>query len=211
MFEEIGREMGDLEAWCDANGLRWIVGVDEAGRGPLAGPVYTAAVALDCRELSADWIGPLDDSKKLEEAVRERCYEEIRGQAAAWAIESCGPEVIDEINILQATRRAMARSVERVCEALEEPVGCVFVDGNVAIDVSARHRTLVKGDARSYAVAAASILAKVARDRVMAEAHEEWPVYNFASNKGYPTQDHRRALQEHGPCPIHRRSFSGVE
>lgn len=208
--EQIGEEIGDLEGWCRRQQMRWIVGVDEAGRGPLAGPVYAAAVALDTDALSTDFIERLDDSKKLEESQRTEAFDLIREQAPASAISFSSPETIDEINILQATRRAMTRSVEEVCQALAEPPACVFVDGNVEIDIAQSQRTLVKGDGRSWAIAAASILAKVARDEEMRRHHERWPAYNFASNKGYPTAEHRRALEEHGPTPIHRRSFAGV-
>lgn len=208
--EQIGDGIGDLEGWCRRQSIRWIVGVDEAGRGPLAGPVHAAAVALDLENLSEEWVDRLDDSKKLEESERIETFDVIRQQAPACAISFSSPETIDEINILQATRRAMKRCVEEVCQSLGEPPACVFVDGNVRIDVAQNQRTLVKGDGRSWAIAAASILAKVSRDEQMGEYHDRWPAYNFASNKGYPTAEHREALREHGPTPIHRRSFAGV-
>ena len=208
--QSIGEELGDLESWCEGQGLQWIVGIDEAGRGPLAGPVYAAAVAVDVTQLEASWIDRLDDSKKLTEEAREAAFDEILGSAPAFGVAERSPQVIDEVNVLQATRQAMAEASEAACEKLTEAPDFLVVDGNVTIETARRQRTLVRGDARSYAVAAASILAKVSRDRVMVEYDEQWPVYNFASNKGYPTKEHRRALRESGPCPIHRRSFGGV-
>jgi ribonuclease HII len=213
-FEGIGRDPGDLERWCRRRDVRWLIGVDEAGRGPLAGPVHAAAVALDCQALFAadvpEWLARLDDSKRLEDHEREAAFQKVKELAPAWSIQTASHDQIDELNILEATRHAMAQAVEQVAAAIDGPVGWVFVDGNVGIDVSYPQRALVKGDGRSWAIGAASILAKVSRDRVMVEAHERWPAYDFSSNKGYPTAAHRRALESEGPCPIHRRSFNGV-
>jgi ribonuclease HII len=213
-FEGIGHDPGDLERWCRRRGVRWLIGVDEAGRGPLAGPVHAAAVALDCQTLfSADvpeWFQSLDDSKKLEAEDRLAACERIQEETPAWSIETASHREIDAVNILQATRRAMAEAVEGVVSMIDGPVDWVFVDGNVGIEVSHPQRALVGGDGRSWAIGAASILAKVSRDRVMVDAHESWPAYDFSSNKGYPTAAHREALKSRGPCPIHRRSFNGV-
>lgn len=208
---EIGDEIGALEQWCRDREVDLLVGVDEAGRGPLAGPVHAAAVALDAGRLEGDWIARLDDSKKLTQTEREEAFDAIRASAPAWAIADRSPSVIDEINILEATREAMMEAVEAVVETLAEAPGGLFVDGDVQLPTRLRQRALVEGDGRSYAIAAASILAKVSRDRVMVEMGAEWPGYNLASNKGYPTPDHREALEERGPSPIHRRSFSGVD
>jgi ribonuclease HII len=213
-FEGIGREPGDLERWCRQRDVRWLIGVDEAGRGPLAGPVHAAAVALDCDALFAaevpEWLASLDDSKRMEAHQREAAFPKVQDLAPAWSIQAASHDQIDAMNILEATRHAMAQAVEEVAGSIDGSVGWVFVDGNVGIDVSYPQRALVEGDGRSWAIGAASILAKVSRDRVMVEAHERWPAYDFSSNKGYPTAAHRRALESKGPCPIHRRSFNGV-
>ncbi|MFP4596867.1 MAG: ribonuclease HII [Persicimonas sp.] len=210
LFEASEPTIGELERWCVDQGYRYIIGVDEAGRGPLAGPVYAAAVAVDLHALDAPWLELLDDSKKLEQTAREDAFELIETSALAYSINSSDHRVIDEINILQATHRAMEAAVTEVCDQLEQPPDCVFIDGNLPVKIDLPQRAVVKGDARSKAIAAASILAKVSRDALMRRHHEQWPQYNFASNKGYPTGEHRRAVEAHGPCPIHRRSFSGV-
>lgn len=210
LFDNAEPAIGDLEAWCQRQGYRTIVGVDEAGRGPLAGPVHAAAVAVDLTELDASWLERLDDSKKLEQLEREEAFAQIRAEAPVYGIAESDHSVIDEINILEATRRAMKLAVAQVCRELDTEPDCVFVDGNSPIVIDQPQRTVVKGDARSLAIAAASILAKVSRDEVMVEHHRRWPEYNFASNKGYPTGEHRRAIATHGPCPIHRLTFGGV-
>lgn len=202
--------IGELEQWCVTQGYRFIVGVDEAGRGPLAGPVYAAAVVLDLHALDAPWLELLDDSKKLDAARREEAFELIQASAPAFSITFSDHAVIDEINILQATHRAMEAAVAEVCEQLDDRPDYVFIDGNMPVKLAMPQRAVVKGDARSRAIAAASILAKVSRDEVMARHHEQWPEYGFASNKGYPTKTHRAAVAEFGPCPIHRLTFGGV-
>jgi len=214
LFEEAGgidEDPGALERWCADRGVDWIVGVDEAGRGPLAGPVHAGAVGLSTEALGGPWLELLDDSKKLEESARKEAFEEIRRCAPATAVAAASSERIDEVNILEAAREAMREAALEACGQLDEPVDCLFVDGDTPLDVTRRQRTLVRGDARSYAIASASILAKVSRDRRMVEYGREWPAYGFDTNKGYPTEKHRRALAERGPCAIHRRSFSGVE
>ncbi|MGM0556866.1 MAG: ribonuclease HII [Myxococcota bacterium] len=211
LFEKTEPRIGELEDWCISRGHRWVIGVDEAGRGPLAGPVHAAAVAIDLQDIEAEWLSLLDDSKQLDREQREDAYELIREHAVAWSIETSDRAVIDDINILQATHRAMEQAALAVGAALEAPPDYVFIDGNmpvVALDM--RQKAVVKGDARSLCIAAASILAKVSRDAVMREFHEHWPEYGFASNKGYPTRQHRDAIVEHGPCRIHRRTFGGV-
>jgi ribonuclease HII len=202
--------IGAVERWCQHHDIRWIVGVDEAGRGPLAGPVYTAAVALDVRAIDGDWLEALDDSKELEPEHRDELFEQIPRRVPACRITSSDRSVIDEINILEATRSAMKEAVASVDTTWEATLDRVFVDGDTRIDIDHRQQTIVEGDGLSYAIAAASILAKVARDRFMIECDERWSAYGFASNKGYPTPDHREALERHGPCPIHRRSFGSV-
>lgn len=202
--------IGELERWCVGRGHRYIVGVDEAGRGPLAGPVYAAAVLLDLEALDTEWLEELDDSKKLSDAQRSQAFDKIQKSALRFGIAQSDHQRIDEINILQATFRAMERSVEAALDGFDGRVDCVFIDGNKTVNLRRPQRAVVKGDARSRAIAAASILAKVSRDRVMREYHAKWPVYGFDSNKGYPTRAHRDAVKEFGPCAIHRRSFRGV-
>jgi len=180
-------------------GFAFICGVDEAGCGPLAGPVYAAAVILD----PAKPIAGLNDSKKLTEKKREALFPEIQEKALAWAIASASEQEIDEINILQARLLAMRRAVEQ----LQVKPDCAIVDGNRDPNLPAETLLLVKGDALSASVAAASILAKVARDRVMLELDARYPVYGFAKHKGYPTKDHMEAILEHGHCPAHRVTF----
>ena len=201
--------LGGVEHWCVEHGLAPVVGVDEVGRGPLAGPVCAAAVVLD---LSADWswFELLDDSKKLSANAREVAAEQIREHAMAWAVAWRPPHVIDEINILQASLRAMEEALAAVCASLPTAPMRVFVDGKQKIITTVPQQTLIKGDSRSFHIAAASILAKVARDELMERAHRYWPEYGFDSNKGYPTQPHRKAVAEHGPCPLHRLTFGGV-
>ncbi len=184
----------------DAPGL--VAGVDEAGRGPLAGPVVAAAVILDERQP----IAGLADSKKLSAKMRERLYDEIRAKALCCAIAEASVAEIDQLNILQATLLAMRRAVE----GLRLKPGKVLVDGNriPVLDVVAE--AIVRGDALVPAISAASILAKVHRDRLCEALHAQYPVYGFAVHKGYGTGLHLQALQAHGPCDAHRRSFRPV-
>ena len=179
-----------------------VAGVDEAGRGPLAGPVVAAAVILDPLQP----VGGLDDSKRLSAARREALYEQIRRQALAWSIVQIAPAQIDELNILRATLLGMRQAVE----GLSPPPRLVLVDGNRAPDLACETRTIVGGDALEPAISAASILAKVERDRLMIEYHRRHPCYGFDCHKGYPTPDHLRRLAEFGPCEIHRKSFAPV-
>lgn len=184
----------------DTPGL--VAGVDEAGRGPLAGPVVAAAVILD----DLNPIQGLADSKKLTAARREKLYDEIRAKALCCSIAEASVEEIDQLNILQATMLAMRRAVE----GLRLKPTKVLVDGNrlPALDVLAE--AIVKGDAKVPAISAASILAKVHRDRWCAEYHTQFPQYGFAAHKGYGTAEHMAALREHGACPQHRKTFSPV-
>ena len=187
--------------------LHWgppgLCGVDEAGRGPLAGPVVAAAVMLD----PGRRIEGLRDSKKLSAVARERLASAIRGQAVAWCVAEACVEEIDRLNILHATMLAMRRAVEGLARAPDE----VWVDGNRCPDWPWRSQAVVKGDDKVAAIAAASILAKTARDRLMRGLHDEYPVYGFAQHMGYGTAAHLAALQAHGACPQHRRSFAPVK
>jgi ribonuclease HII len=176
--------------------------VDEAGRGPLAGPVVAAAVILDERKR----IRGLDDSKKLTPAVRERLFEEIHEKALCFAIAEANVEEIDRFNILQATMLAMKRAVE----GLRLKPSKVLVDGNRLPVLTVMAEAIVQGDAKVKAISAASILAKVHRDRLCQRLHEEHPHYGFDGHKGYPTPEHLAALRVHGACIHHRRSFAPV-
>lgn len=187
--------------------LRWertalVAGVDEAGRGPLAGPVVAAAVILD--ELLP--IEGLADSKVLGTRRRERLFDEIRAKALACCIAEASVDEIDRLNILEATLLAMRRAVE----GLRLPPRLVLVDGNRLPALSRPAQAVVGGDATVAAIAAASILAKVHRDRLCVALHEAHPAYGFAAHKGYPTAQHLAALREHGACVAHRRSFAPV-
>ncbi len=186
-------------AW-DLPGL--IAGVDEAGRGPLAGPVVAAAVILD----DLNPIAGLNDSKKLSAARREKLFDEIRAKALCCSIAQASVEEIDEINILQATMLAMRRAVE----GLRLKPAKVLVDGNRLPVLDVLAEAIVKGDATVPAISAASILAKVTRDRWCAQLDQQYPQYGFAGHKGYGTVEHLAALQAHGACPEHRKTFAPV-
>ncbi len=187
--------------------LHWgppgLCGVDEAGRGPLAGPVVAAAVMLD----HARPIEGLRDSKKLSAAARERLAEAIRREAFVWCVAEASVEEIDRLNILHATMLAMRRAVEGLGRAPDD----VWVDGNRCPEWPWRSQAVVKGDDKVAAIAAASIIAKNARDAFMRQLHETCPVYGFDRHMGYGTAQHLDALKAHGACPQHRRSFSPVK
>ena len=178
-----------------------VAGIDEAGRGPLGGPVVTAAVILDPNNIPAE----LDDSKKLSEAKRERLYTEIF-QTARVGVGIAEPEEIDRINVLAATMIAMQRAVED----LPTLPSAVLIDGNRAPQLDLKCEAIIKGDSKSLSIAAASIVAKVTRDRLMVLADTRFPGYGFAGHKGYPTQAHRNALAEIGVAPLHRRNYAPV-
>lgn len=176
-----------------------LCGVDEAGRGPLAGPVCAAAVILPKETV----IEGLNDSKKLSEKKREQLYDVICETAVSYAISFATVAEIEELNILHATQLAMIRAINEL-----DPVpDLALIDGNQAGDIKFPHETVIKGDASCVSIAAASILAKVTRDRFMVEMAEQYPNYHFEKHKGYGTKDHYNALREFGPCPIHRPSF----
>jgi ribonuclease HII len=179
-----------------------VAGVDEAGRGPLAGPVMAAAVIFDRKRIPEG----LDDSKKLSPAKREKLYDAIVAAAVAYGIGEAGVDEIDLINIRQATHLAMARAVR----ALQPAPVFALVDGNDAPALPCPCTTIVKGDGKSLSIAAASILAKVSRDRLMLKLHALHPEYGWDRNKGYGTEAHLQALAEHGASPFHRRSFAPI-
>ncbi len=174
-----------------------LAGMDEVGRGPLAGNVVTACVVMPENPL-IDWI---DDSKKLSESRRESVYDEICSAALFIGTGEVSPEEIDAINILQATRKAMRIAAGKV------PADIFLIDAVTDLGLNGREIPIIKGDANSYSIAAASIVAKVIRDRQMREADKLYPEYGFARNKGYGTKEHIDALKKYGPCPIHRRTF----
>ena len=182
-----------------SEGIELIAGVDEVGRGPLIGPVVAAAVILP-QDVN---IPGLNDSKKLSDKRRREMYPLIKEQAIAYSIAFATEEEIDSINILQATFLAMRRAVAQ----LSPQPDLTLVDGNVAREFPMRAVTVIKGDAKSPNIAAASILAKVERDRYCLTMHEKYPEYNFAGHKGYPTKEHMDLVRQHGPCPEHRRTF----
>lgn len=187
-------------AW--RSGLARVAGVDEAGRGPLAGPVVAAAVILNPEH----HIRGLQDSKLLTPDERERLFDQILEHAAAVGTGIVDPQTIDRVNILEATRRAMLEALSR----LSPYPNLVLTDAVRLSGLTWPQKPLVRGDRRSASIAAASIVAKVTRDRIMVEADGFFPQYGFKRHKGYPTPEHLRALLRHGPCPLHRRTFHGV-
>lgn len=187
-------------AW--RRGITRLAGVDEAGRGPLAGPVVAAAVVLP----PGTRIAGVDDSKRLPPDERQRLFGVIRERAVAVGVAVVDHVTIDRLNILQATRLAMGQALA----ALDAEPEMVLTDYVTVPGLRCPQRNLVEGDRRSASVAAASIIAKVTRDRIMEEADREYPVYGFGRHKGYPTPEHRMALERHGPCALHRRTFAGI-
>ena len=192
-------DLWQIEHSCFEEGYKAVCGVDEAGRGPLAGPVCAAAVILP-KDLS---IPGLNDSKKLTEKKRTELYDIITSQALAFGIALIDEKTIDEINILQATYLAMKEAVNQLSVIPD----MVLIDGNRAPELPVAFRTVVKGDSLSASIAAASILAKVTRDRIMEELDSKYPAYGFAVHKGYGTKRHYEALRTCGPCEIHRMTF----
>ncbi len=181
--------------------------MDEAGRGPLAGPVVSAAVIL-----SPDFHCPgINDSKKLSPKKRDALFPVIQAQALAWGVGICDHEEIDRINILRASLLSMKRAAEKLAILPD----FLLIDGKFTLDMDPESKigqqALVKGDSRSISIAAASIIAKVTRDRIMEDLDRTYPVYGFAKHKGYPTKAHKQAILEHGPCPVHRKTFRGVK
>ena len=186
--------------------LIWVCGVDEAGRGPLVGAVVAGAVVLD----PDNPIEGLKDSKKLTAVRREYLYEQIMEKAKAWGVGEASPAEIDEINILQATMLAMRRAIEDLTTRLGTWPDKALIDGNRCPELPIAAEAIVKGDTKEPAISAASIVAKVTRDRQMQILHERHPEYGFAQHMGYPTEAHFAALKQYGACDQHRRSFSPV-
>ena len=183
-------------------GVCYIAGVDEVGRGPLAGPVVCAAVIMPLDEGSI--IVGIDDSKKLSAKKREELSEKIKQKALCYSIVEVGEKTIDEINILEATKLGMKQAIESLSIAPEK----VLTDGNMTIDIALPQESVIGGDALCYSIGAASIIAKVYRDKRMDEYANEYPHYAFEKNKGYGTAAHIQGIKEHGLCPIHRKTFT---
>lgn len=196
-----------LKKLCEPDMLFWetdgavVAGMDEVGRGPLAGPVVAGCAAMPPEPILAH----VNDSKKVTEKRREALYPVLTETALGYALGWVWPETIDEINILQATKRAFAMAFADMPITVTD----VLIDAMHGLDISAKQHPIIHGDALSYNIACASIIAKVARDRYMIEQDALYPQYGFARNKGYGTKEHIAALKEYGPCPIHRRSFIG--
>ena len=195
-------DLFEFESKASHQGFKNIAGIDEAGRGPLAGPVVAAAVIFPSKVN----IPGLNDSKKLSANKREELFPKIQEISVAFGLAVVDQKVIDKINILQAARLAMKQAVE----TLKITPGLLLIDGNQKIDSTLNQWAIVKGDSRSLSIAAASVLAKVTRDRIMDSYHKLYPQYEFNRHKGYGTRLHRNLIQEHGPCPIHRSTFKGV-
>lgn len=192
----------DLEEEARNRGYRRVAGLDEAGRGPLAGPVVGAAVIVPRRF----WLRSLDDSKKVNSTKREELFSFITESATAWGIGVASEAEIDSLNVLGATRLAWQRAVSQ----LQIPPDFLLIDGHLGADFFIPHRAVIHGDRLSCSIAAASILAKVFRDRIMCEYHQRDPRYRFHVHKGYPTPEHLRLLRQFGPSPLHRHSFGPV-
>ena len=188
-----------IEQELHEKGYKYVCGIDEAGRGPLCGPVFAAACILP----DGLYIEGLNDSKKLTEKKREKLFDIIKEEAIAYCIASASVEEIDELNILEADLLAMRRAID----GLSVKADFAIIDGNVARDFQIPAKAVVKGDATSMSIAAASVLAKVARDRICIDLDREYPEYGIAKHKGYGTKAHMDALREHGPSPIHRKKF----
>ena len=185
-----------------AKGVQSIAGVDEVGRGPLAGPVVCAAVIMPIED--SELVIGVDDSKKLSAKKREELAEQIKQKALCYTIIEVDEKTIDEINILQATRLGMKKAVETLAITPQT----VLTDGNMTLDITLPQKSIIKGDALCYSIGAASILAKVYRDNLMDEYAKSYPHYAFEQNKGYGTAAHIQGIKEHGLCPIHRRTFT---
>ena len=188
-----------IEQELKAQGFTCICGVDEAGRGPLCGPVFAAACILP----DGLYIEGLNDSKQLTEKKREKLFDIIKKEAVAYSIASADVEEINEMNILEADLLAMRRAID----GLGVKADFAIIDGNIARDFQIPARAVVKGDSKSMSIAAASVLAKVARDRLCLELDREYPQYGIAKHKGYGTKEHMDALRKYGPSPIHRKKF----
>lgn len=205
-FDTIPSDTFQYERTLIRAGYPLVAGVDEAGRGPLAGPVVAGCVILpDSCEYSR-----FKDSKVLTAAKRQSLYDYLHTCGARIGFAIVSPEEIDQVNILQASLIAMARAVAHLAEKAKEGPDFLLVDGKFPAPSDLPQKALVKGESKSASIAAASIIAKVVRDQLMVDYHLQFPRYNFSRHKGYPTREHRRAIELYGPCPIHRKTFKGV-
>lgn len=194
-------QLKEMENSIYKDGYEYICGIDEAGRGPLAGPVAIASVIMPCDSM----IEGVNDSKKISEKKRELIYEKITEEAISWSVSIIDQKEIDEINILNATKKGLTNSIKN----LKVKPNIILVDALEHIDTcEIPYKSIVKGDAKCYSIAAASIIAKVTRDRIMRQWDEIYPEYGFAKHKGYGTAYHIQAIKEYGLCPLHRRSFT---
>jgi len=200
--------MWEYEKKALSKGYKQVAGIDEAGRGPLAGPVVSAAVILP-EDFSCFGI---TDSKKLSAKKRNEFFPLIKSQAVCVATGIASHQEIDQINILRASLLSMKRAVENLSQSpyFNLP-DFLLIDGKFTIDMDIDQLAIVKGDSKSISIAAASIIAKVTRDAIMKELHKKYPLYNFIQHKGYPTKAHKEAILKHGPCPVHRQTFKGVK
>ncbi|NLZ16435.1 MAG: ribonuclease HII [Desulfobulbaceae bacterium] len=205
--QDVAPDVFAIERGLLAQGVSPVAGVDEAGRGPLAGPVVAACVILP--EHCEHHI--FRDSKKLTEKSRKSLADVLHENGATFGLGLAQPEEIDTVNILQASLLAMKRAVE-ACAQKNNGIlpACLLVDGTFPIPLATTQQTLIRGESQSASIAAASILAKVHRDQLMQTLHEQYPCYNWQQNKGYPTRAHKQAIAQYGPCPQHRKSFKGV-
>jgi ribonuclease HII len=190
-----------------SQGFNTVAGVDEAGRGPLAGPVVAGCVYLTCEEFTDIF----KDSKVLSESRRAELYDNLVRSCHVFGIGVADVHEIEQINIHQASLLAMKRAVDDCNKKIpEKTIDCLLVDGRSEVPLPLPQRALIKGETKSCSIAAASIVAKITRDQMMLELHDKYPHYNFSRNQGYPTLEHRKALQQYGPSPVHRRTFKGV-
>ncbi len=198
--EERLKALKEIDKEFFNKGLSYVAGIDEAGRGPLAGPVVVACVIMPKNSM----IEGINDSKKISEKKRETLYEKILEEAVSYGVGIINQEEIDEINILQATKKALTEAVK----SMEIKPQVILVDALTGIDtIGIPYKSIIKGDAKSYSIGAASIIAKVTRDRIMREWDKVYPQYGFAGHKGYGTAKHMQAIREYGICPLHRKTF----
>ena len=199
-FERLNK-LKEFEKKLYEDGVKYIAGIDEAGRGPLAGPVVIGCVIMK----PESFIEYVNDSKKVSETKREMLYEKITNEAVAWSTGIVDEKEIDELNILNATKKALTEAIDK----LEVKPDVILVDALDKIDTKGiKYISVIKGDAKIYSISAASIIAKVTRDRIMKEYDEVYPEYGFAGHKGYGTAKHIQAIKEHGICPLHRKTFT---
>jgi len=193
-------------------GHKWVAGLDEAGRGPLAGPVIASAVAVKVKTQKLKLLNGLKDSKQLTARQREKFFKIlIKHPQIKWGIGRVSEKVIDKINILEATKSAMQKAIDDLKSKFKNSkIHYLIVDGNMKLNVNIPQKSIVKADEKVFSCAAASIIAKVSRDRIMQKYHKKYPVYGFDRHKGYPTYSHRKILKKYGPCVIHRKTFTFI-